>query len=58
MAKLTNGIKGLESVWRQPEILKGPEIPKTGDVLKDFALLGAIGAIGALVKVLKDGWDW
>ena len=55
MAKLTNGIKGLESVWRQPEILKGPEIPKTGDVLKDFALLGAIWV---LAKVLMGGRDW
>ena len=36
MEKLTNGIKGLDSIWRQPDIpdiFEGPRIPKTGDVL-------------------------
>ena len=62
MAKLNSGIKGLDCIPRLPDPWKMP-IPKPwnetdDDVLKDFALLGAIGAIGALVKVLKDGWDW
>ena len=62
MAKLNNGIKGLDCIPRLPDPRKTP-IPTPwheidDDVLKDFALLGAIGAIGALVKVLKDGWDW
>lgn len=55
MEKLTNGIKGLDYIWRRPDILKGPEIPKTGDVLKDIALLGAIWV---LAKVLMGGRDW
>lgn len=49
MEKLINGIKGLDSIWRRPDVLKGPRIPKTGDVLNDIAILGAIWV---LMKVL------
>ena len=52
MEKLTNGIKGLDSIWRQPDIpdiFEGPRIPKTGDVL-GIAILGVVG--WALMKVL------
>lgn len=49
MEKLINGIKELDSIWRRPDVLKGPRIPKTGDVLNDIAILGAIWV---LMKVL------
>ena len=49
MEKLINGIKGLDSIWRRPDVLKGPRIPKTEDILNDIAILGAIWV---LMKVL------
>ena len=58
MAKLNNGIKELDCIPRLPDPWKIP-IPEPwdetdDDVLKDLALLGAMGAIRVLVKVLKD----